>query len=427
MILRYQTKIFLIFVFVFTLSSGTFVYAQPSVDELKSKISDKNDEVKSLETEISRLDKNVRETESTKGALKIELRQIDAAKNKLTKDIKITLKKIDTTNIVISRLEKEIEDKRTKIMVGTVTISNSLRLTNEMDLSSLPEKILSGMSLSKFWAQVSYLVGFQSKISDHIKELETTKKDLESDKKKLEQEKNRSISLKNQLSDQQKIASQNIIYKNKLIKETSNKEAVYKKLLAETEAKKRAVEDELISYESELRIVLDPTSLPTAGKKILSWPLDSVAITQYFGNTAFAMSHSIYNGRGHSGIDLRAAIGTPIKAALSGIVVGTGDTDSVCYRASYGKWIMVNHRNGLSTIYGHLSLIKVATGEEVNTADIIGYTGRSGYATGPHLHFTVAATEAVKVGNLKSKVKECGTYTIPLGPFNGYLNPLLYL
>ena len=82
------------------------------------------------------------------------------------------------------------------------------------------------------------------------------------------------------------------------------------------------------------------------------------------------------------------------------MIVGTGNTDEPrgCY--SYGKWILIKHENGLSTLYAHLSLIKVNAGETVNTGDIIGYSGNTGYSTGPHLHLTVYATQGVKIVRL---------------------------
>ena len=133
-----------------------------------------------------------------------------------------------------------------------------------------------------------------------------------------------------------------------------------------------------------------------------------------------------YAGKGHNGIDIRASNGTEILSAESGTVRGVGDTDEVCRRASYGKWILIDHGNNLTTLYAHLSLVKVLPGQAVSRGELIGYSGNSGYATGPHLHFSVFAHEAVEIGNLKSKV--CGRImTLPLSPFNGYLDPLNYL
>ncbi|HEY4508236.1 MAG TPA: M23 family metallopeptidase, partial [Candidatus Paceibacterota bacterium] len=109
-----------------------------------------------------------------------------------------------------------------------------------------------------------------------------------------------------------------------------------------------------------------------------------------------------------------------------GTVKGAGNTDTVCPGASYGKWVLIEHANGLSTLYAHLSLIKVSEGQEVATGETVGYSGETGYATGPHLHFTVYATQGVRIMNRKSAV--CGgTYRMPIADLKAYLNPLKYL
>ena len=419
-------KFILSFFILISFVGWNFSYAE-SVDELKSKINNKTKEIEELEREIELLDKNVRATVSEKQTLKTELKQADAIKKKLEADVALTTKKINLADLSISNLEKDIKDKVSRIGSSRETVIDSLQIIREVQSTSIAENLLSGNNLSLMWSQVSSLEDFQSKLVSHIKELRAVRDELDKDKTKLEREKKKSITFKGQLSDQKKIAEQNINLKNKLIKDTSNKEANYRKQLSEIENRRQAVERELSQFESDLRITIDPKSLPTIGSKILFWPLDVVKITQEFGNTAFSRTQPIYNGKGHNGIDFRASVGTLVRAAGSGTVVGTGDTDKVCYGASYGRWIMIDHHNGMATIYGHLSLIKVSQGDRVVVGDMIGYTGKTGYATGPHLHFTVAATQAVHIDTLKSKVKGCGTYTIPLGPFNGYLNPLLYL
>ena len=115
-----------------------------------------------------------------------------------------------------------------------------------------------------------------------------------------------------------------------------------------------------------------------------------------------------------------------ITASADGKVVGTGDTDTVCPGASYGKWILIEHGNGLSTLYGHLSLPKVSAGEAVLRGTVIGYSGNTGYSTGPHLHFTVYAADGVKIMEKKSQVCK-GAYTMPVADLRAYLNPIDYL
>ena len=216
-----------------------------------------------------------------------------------------------------------------------------------------------------------------------------------------------------------------------LLAATKNKESNYQKLLAEKQTLHRQFEEELSAYEAELRFTIDPTLLPKTGSGVLSWPLDAVFITQYFGNTEFATRNAqVYNGEGHNGIDLRAAPGTQVRAASSGVVQGTGNTDTTCRGASYGQWVLIRHNNGLSTLYAHLSVIAVSQGQSVSVGQIIGYSGSAGYATGPHLHFTVYATQGVEISQLKSRALACKgkIYTLPLVKDRGaYLNPLSYL
>ena len=122
-------------------------------------------------------------------------------------------------------------------------------------------------------------------------------------------------------------------------------------------------------------------------------------------------------------------VGTPLLAAAAGTVIGTGNTDAACSGVSYGKWVLIRHTNGLTTLYAHLSVIQSSAGQKVAAGDKIGLSGNTGYSTGPHLHFTVYASDSVHIaGPTEYKSKVCGTYLImPLAPREGYLNPLSYL
>lgn len=89
-------------------------------------------------------------------------------------------------------------------------------------------------------------------------------------------------------------------------------------------------------------------------------------------------------GRLHKGVDIADSIGTPIMAADSGKVIYAGYSTS-----GYGKYIIVNHNNGMKTLYAHNSVLKVEVGDVVEKGQTIALMGNTGNSTGPHLHFEV--------------------------------------
>ncbi|MCF7910804.1 M23 family metallopeptidase, partial [Candidatus Pacearchaeota archaeon] len=119
----------------------------------------------------------------------------------------------------------------------------------------------------------------------------------------------------------------------------------------------------------------------------LSWPVPFKAVTAYFHDADYPYKHIIGE---HSGIDLRASQGTPIKAPSAGYVARV-------YDAGMGySYLMVIHTNGISTLYGHVSRFNVIEDQYVQEGQIIGYTGGTPgtagagpFCTGPHLHFEV--------------------------------------
>jgi len=130
-----------------------------------------------------------------------------------------------------------------------------------------------------------------------------------------------------------------------------------------------------ISTGQQLRI----PNVPGARSNICNfiWPVRG-RVTSPFGSR-------VLNGRKefHTGIDIGAPTGTTIVAAESGRVNYSG------YMRGYGNVIIISHNGGYSTVYGHCSVRLVKKGQYVNKGTIIGKVGRTGNATGPHLHFEV--------------------------------------
>lgn len=113
-------------------------------------------------------------------------------------------------------------------------------------------------------------------------------------------------------------------------------------------------------------------------------PVDGGKVTDRFGRRKDPFVERV---RHHNGIDLSARYGTRVFAAAAGVVEFT----RVRYRLNkgYGRVVIVNHGYGYKTLYGHLSKIKVKPGQKVERWDVIGLSGDTGRATGPHLHYEV--------------------------------------
>lgn len=118
----------------------------------------------------------------------------------------------------------------------------------------------------------------------------------------------------------------------------------------------------------------------SSGGSGLGAPLASVRVTSSFGWRV----HPIYGDRRlHTGTDLAASTGTPIRAAADGVVVTAG------WLGGYGNATVIDHGAGLATLYGHESAIVVRVGQDVKKGQVIGRVGCTGSCTGPHLHYEV--------------------------------------
>jgi murein DD-endopeptidase MepM/ murein hydrolase activator NlpD len=399
-----------------------FSSAQTATD-IQNKINQNNLNIQSLEQEIVTYQAQLDTIGQQKSSLASSIKTLDLTKKKLNADIAVTQNKIDKTNLTIQDLSSNITSKESSIQNNLNSISAGIKNINEFEQSDLVENILSNNDLSLVWNDIDNIVTVRESVRADTVSLKQAKSVLEDTKKQTIDAKNQLLKLKSQLSDQQKIVTQNTNEKNALLKQTKNNEANYQKLLKDRIAKRDAFEKEINDYEMQLQFILDPSKLPTG--RVLSWPLEKIYVTQLFGKTVD--SKRLYTSGTHSGVDFRASVGTPVMAMADGTVMGTGDTDLTCYGGSFGKFVFIQYNNGLSSTFGHLSLIKTIQGQIVKREDIVGYSGATGHVTGPHLHVSLYAPGAAKMSTLPSAGCTGRKYTMPLAAAAGYLNVLDFL
>jgi hypothetical protein len=115
-------------------------------------------------------------------------------------------------------------------------------------------------------------------------------------------------------------------------------------------------------------------------------PVDGATVSQPFGCSPYVFEpadRSCRSGHMHTGIDLAVPLGTPVRAALPGVV------HVVVSPVGYGLHVIVDNGDGLTTLYAHLDSVAVREGDEVDAGDVLGGVGSTGNSTGPHLHFEV--------------------------------------
>lgn len=112
------------------------------------------------------------------------------------------------------------------------------------------------------------------------------------------------------------------------------------------------------------------------------WPVSGRLLSR-FGDRGDPFAPEGERGEFHSGVDISAAMGTPVRAAADGVV------EYAAYDAGYGKLVVIDHGNGMKTWYAHLSKFEVIPGQEIRRGDVLALSGATGRVTAPHLHFEV--------------------------------------
>lgn len=386
--------------------------------ELQNAINEKAKALQAVTKQIQETQKNLIETEQKGKSLKTEINRLNYSLNQIDLGIRSSELTIEKLELEISALQGEISENESKSELKKATIRQLLKELQTKDNESALLSLLKNKTLSESVNIAQSILTFNGTLSGEVNALAEIKTILgeklgdETSKKKSVENERGTLKVKKGLAKTQQTEKQ------QLLAQTKNQEKLYLALMTELEKKQQEISEEIEKIEEELRLKIDNSLLPSKRPGVLEVPVKGY-LSQNFGDTPFARNGG-YRGHFHNGIDIAAPIGTPIYAAEDGTIIKFGDQDRFCRKGAYGKFVVISHPNNLTTLYAHLSSFNaiVADGRVVKRGDIIGYVGKTGYATGPHLHFTVYSSLTFYMGSSRS----CG----PM-PFGGYLNPIDYL
>lgn len=410
--IRSNISISVIIMFIAGLLIFPTIFVDASlIDDLKKQIEDKEKELKILEEKSKTYQNDISSSKQQQTTLKSKITSLNGQINDLKNQIAITENKIDQTTLFIKKLGLEIKKQEESIELKKVYIASVIQTINEYDDTSILELMLKNKDFSKFLNQAEFIESLEKEIQNNIDSVQLLKSKLE--ERQIDQEKKEEdlIDLKSDLESKKIITNNQKTEKENILQQTKNQEKKYASLLNEVQKKRQDVQKEIYTLEEKLKYTIDPSTIPAARKGLLRWPADG-RLTQKWGSTSetgFTNDSYVF----HNGIDIAASLGTPIYAASDGKIVGVGDNGDY----AYGKWVTIDHGNGLTTLYAHLSLQSVSKGAIIKNGQKIGYMGSTGFSTGSHLHFTVYATNTFQTSQRWYGL-------LPLG---GSINPFNYL
>jgi len=409
-----------------------YVEAQTSeLDKLQQDIVSRGSRLADIEKEIAKFENELKQVGAERQTLQRAINQLELERKKVNAEISRTETLIGSTDLEINKLILEIERTENDIERNKQAVADIIRQQHQEGEVSLILLLLQNKKLSEFVSMIDAYESVQRSIALRVGELSSLHRLLDEKKELSTRKRGDLVSLQSQFRDQNLVLTSNRNEQANLLEVTKNEEKNYQSLLSQQQQAREQIIKELREFEAKLQFILDPNTIPNPGTAVFDWPLKNVIITQYFGGSEFARRNpGVYGGRAyHPGIDLGSPRGTPIHAPLAGVVRATGNTDLVpgCY--SWGKWTLVDHANGLSTLYAHQDVISVVAGQRVATGEIIGYTGNTGFSTGPHLHFTVYVKEGVSVRRFNEikTVTSCGSASTPVAATEAYVDPMSYL
>jgi murein DD-endopeptidase MepM/ murein hydrolase activator NlpD len=310
-----------------------------------------------------------------------------------------TLNAVGTDSEKIIRKKIEADKLRTQIKTQEDVVKLYLRAMQEDIDQSAIELLLSSESFAHAVDKVSYLETVKEEGASNIEKLNSLQEKLNRNLDSQKADEQSMIDLKATIDEQAKYLQDQRREKAFLMVRTKGQQDLYEKLLAEAYQKRADIEKEMEALVAALALIGNPAALDELGPSPYPvgafgpispygfiWPVPPEKVTSYFQDPDYLKLF----GFNHDAVDLRSSQGTEVHAASDGVVYAAKD-NGMGY-----SFVVLVHRDGFSTVYGHLSDIQVREGQAVHQGDVIGLSGGAVgtrgagyYTTGPHLHFEV--------------------------------------
>lgn len=337
---------------------------QDKQKEVQEKLEESNNRLKYVQSELSVSLQKIQELDDSIVKYTEELNKLQNQVNTLENEIKVTEEEL-------AKNEEEYKRKENLFKRRVVALYEAGE-TTYLDV------LLSSKGLMDFLSNYYMLEEIMQYDDELLKEVESRRKEIE--EKRADQEK-RNSTLK--VAKAQASRMQILMENNKMLQQNYSSQLTEEE--KELNEKIEAYKQEEISLENQILAAInwgDKLAIHYTGG-LMIWPVgkEGTYITSGYGNRLHPIQ-GVY--KYHSGIDIgNAGYGAPVIAATDGVVTFAG------VMGGYGNCVMINHGDGIVTLYGHGQEILTTLGTEVSKGDVIMLVGSTGNSTGPHLHFEV--------------------------------------
>lgn len=376
-------------VFFLAGSSQTISQAGLTSDSIKEKedqISKAEEEKKALQNNLSDVKKMKEELEKSKNNLEAYVTQLDGNLSSVESKILELQELIEGKEAEIEQTTAELNAALDTEVTQYETMKKRIQFMYERGETLYLEVIFSAGSFSEMLNKAEYIELLSEYDREMLNQYVLNRQIIELCKQQLEEEKVILDEAKAAQQTERENLEELIVAKEQQItsfeSDINNKEAAIKQYEDEIAAQTQVIKElERIVAEEKKKLLEENGSVLTYDGGVFKWPAPSyTSVSSEYGNR---MHPTLGVVLFHNGVDLAAPSGTKILAAYDGKVVAAD------YSTTMGNYIMIDHGDGLYTIYMHASALYVSKGAVVIKGEHIAAVGSTGRSTGPHLHFSV--------------------------------------
>ncbi len=377
-------------------------------------IEDRYDKLQKLEKQEKKIRNIINLKQKEQDVINAQVQKLASENANIEKNIEKNEEEIDKLTSDIERAKKEIEKKEQYIALQKKVLVKFLREKYQNFSDNTQYFTTLNIANANQITHRDNLNQATSGIGNYVKTIHDEQEKLKNEQTNLEEKTKRIKDAKYELEQRSDYLESSQNYKRVLASQVSVEEDKYQTKLSKVLEEQLSIQQEISSLATNQIGTFSLADLPSKKEADFEYPMKKpFKRTQGYGKTSFS-GH--YKGGMHNGIDLVAQGSQSILAPAKGKVKATGKMG----RYGYGNWVAIDHGNGLTTLYGHMSRVKVSRGDKLKQGDKIGTMGSTGFSTGPHLHFSIFASSTFAVVE-SSSVK--GVY-IPTG---ATVNPDMYL